>query len=201
LAQSPSRLSTIKLSRSEVEKRSVALNIGAPSAYVVRTQPPSRGFVVDDPILSPKDDGSQHLLIRGDGRTSSVTFSDGRDPSADSSGSNLSIEELRNQVWIYARNMSGNHGESRPTEFPGIIRDNEAIPVVSRGKRRLLDAIGAASATNEGPLLGVTPTDRDLLVETSYCARRLTDFMTKHFMELPEFLEQKTLRDRRPGQR
>jgi hypothetical protein len=201
LSPSPSRLTSIKLSRSDVENRAIALDLERPLAYVVRTQPPSRGFVADDPILSPKDDGSQHLLIRGDGRASSLTVSDGRDQSADQSDANVSIEELRNQVWSYSHTVSAIHSESKPTEFPGQISDNESIPIVSRGKRRLLTAIGAASPTEEDPLLGLAMTEREVLGETNYCARRLADYMQKHFMDLPDFLEQKTLRDGRVAQK
>jgi hypothetical protein len=184
------------MNQTDRSQEKLALDVDVSNAYYVPTEPVSRGYVVDEPIVSPRSDSTQDLLIRCDPRTATTSLSNKGDSSPQKSDPNVSITELRNQVWIYSEKVSGIHGAAKATGFPGQIHDNESIPVLSCGRRRLLTAIGESSATSRETRSLMASSPSELLTETSYCARRLHDFMCKRFMDLPDFLEERLVRER-----
>jgi hypothetical protein len=199
MLQTPSRLALIRMNKVELSQEKIALDLDNSAAYYVPTEPVSRGFTIDETIISPRSDNTQDLLVRNEGRMTTSSLSDKQPFSPQQSDQKLSIEELRRQVWIYSHDVSGIHGAAKAVDFPFQIQDNESIPVLSRGRRRLLNAIGEASGTNNETLSVMMATESELLTETSYCARRLHDFMNKKFMDLPDFLEPKLLREKTAG--
>jgi hypothetical protein len=98
------------------------------------------------------------------------------------------IEELKAQVWIYARKRCGPDDGRRVSPLAGVIEGGRVIPVDSRGRRRLLRIVRAAP---HAQARGETPSAREtlLLTEKSVCARRLREFYVRGRVQRPAFLE------------
>jgi hypothetical protein len=98
------------------------------------------------------------------------------------------IEELKEQVWVYSHKRSGGPDKERIGVFPGKMDGRAVVPVESRGRKRLLSILKKTPHSEDVAVWPRAGQDV-LLTEKSLCARRLRDFFQAKRLVPPEFLD------------
>jgi hypothetical protein len=144
-----------------------------------------------EPLISTRDDDFSDVTLRS---VPNVRPSDGNGMMAPLD-EDITIGEVRTQVWTYVHETKGSCESLKATEFMGEINGeiNVAIPLVTRGRRRLLNAIRESSQC-DGPEVWRPTRDPEDLTEKNYCARKLRDFLYKRNITQPDFLEKRIKR-------
>jgi hypothetical protein len=194
LQRSPSRLEQMRNSYLTYSQDNLAIDMDPSVSYFVPTAPVSRGIQREDSLISIKCGEGEDFVSQSHTRTLITSVSDKPTSTTQISDKRLSIEELRNQVWIYSHKVSGIQSESHALEFEGEIHEKQCSPIISRGRGRLLTAIRSATAFNRERDNWPGRRRPEVLTEKSYCARRLHDFFEKRKLPQPDFLEEKLIR-------
>jgi hypothetical protein len=169
----------------------LALPIDSSSPFYVPTAPASRGFQREDSLISIKQEADEDVLAQAHIR--SVTNSNPEAGALNTSISDrkLSMDELRNQVWVFSHGSCPGPSPFHGLEFHGEIHDQQYTPEISRGKARILTAIRSASASTRVKEPWQISKPCQVLTTKSYCARRLHDFFEKKNLPQPAFLEER----------
>jgi hypothetical protein len=194
LQRTPSRLQQIKSQHFKSSGSigdAMALDGHPPDLYHVPTTPLSKPRDRPEPLISARDDEYGDLAL-GSAQSSRPSIGGGlMMPLSE----DITIGELRNQVWIYVHETKGSGEHPKATEYMGEIDVDVATPLVTRGRRRLLNAI-RENSQSQAPTIWPRTEDPEVLTERNYCARRLHDFLDKRNIVQPEFLEKRVTRDR-----
>jgi hypothetical protein len=193
LYRTPSRLQQIKSQHIKPTANPLARDVEPEEPLFVPTDPsnPTRALDRADSFISirneSEDDSNSTTLRSNHSRGSGVT--------SHSLTDDLTIGELRSQVWIYVHETKGVDDGHRATEFMGDIDDGHVMPLVSRGRRRVLTAI-RSTPHSESPQIWPQTAEPEVLTDKNYCARRLHDYIDRKGLLQPGFLERRILRER-----
>lgn len=171
----------------------MALEIHPSDLYHLPTASPSKPQYRTEPLISVRDDDYGDFAL-GSMRSSRSSF--GGDLMMPLS-EDITNSEMRSQVWVYIHETKGSGTRVKAAEYMGEIDldVDVATPFVTRGRRRLLNAI-RENSQSEAPTIWPRRQDPEVLTDRNYCAKRLHDFLNKRNIAQPEFLEKRITRDR-----
>lgn len=110
--------------------------------------------------------------------------------SEESDQQSFPIVEMNNQVWIYAhaQKEKRKNDEMMVSQFNGSIIDGSAKTTLSGGQKKLKRVINGLSP--EEPVIPKM-TEKSIL-EKSYCARQVVEYLRNRSSPLPTFLQEET---------
>jgi hypothetical protein len=192
-ARTPSRLQQIRsqhFKHPDAVGGVMALEIHPSDLYHLPTASPSKPQDRTEALISVRDDD----FALGSARSSRSSFGGGlMMPLSE----DITNSEMRSQVWVYIHETKGSGNRVKAAEYMGEIDldVDVATPFVTRGRRRLLNAI-RENSQSEAPMIWPRRQDPEVLTDRNYCAKRLHDFLDKRNIAQPEFLEKRITRDR-----
>jgi hypothetical protein len=150
------------------------------------TGAPSSSLSRSDSLISLQDfdevDATDARPSRIDSHASGSSVK-GDDPQT---GARVTPTEIVGQVWYYVHSQGPRQAAiSSVRPFSGVLRDGFAQPRYSRGEVRLKHVIKEAS-----PEESITPPcSTRSIIDESFCAQKVLEFMGASHVPLPTFLE------------
>jgi hypothetical protein len=159
------------------------------SALVMPTQ--SRAKVEkdlehDDSLISMESEDESWLAGTTKARSRGLHMTDSG-PYMESS--RVSRDDLKTQVWLYAHGKQKRIATDRAELFLGHIdkQKKNSFPFLTRAKKRILRAVQGMHSREEDEIW--SEQQQVDLTETSFCARRLKEYIERKMLPVPAFLE------------
>lgn len=179
--KSPSRLQQIKMRHFDSAQTPFVMDIEKSAPYFIPTSTDKTFQEVAD-LISPRD-VVQEMIPQTVSFRSVDNTSKQQQQIIDEKA--LTIEELKNQVWIYAHKKSP-VDVNRADSYNGQLINDKAKLNVTEGKKRLLQAIFDAN-NFEKPEKPKVQTK--INTERCYTAKRLYHFYESNHLQPPSFLD------------
>jgi hypothetical protein len=107
----------------------------------------------------------------------------------------ITIEDLRRHVWIYARAQNESPDNGKIKRFEDEIVGHTIVKGERGGRKKVMDAIRKTAHSEEDDSWRKAR-QTEILTEKSYCARAVSEFLSKRHLPQPAFLQERLVRER-----
>lgn len=191
LTKSPSRLEQIKMTHFDSAAKPLEMGLPNSTYFTLQTQSSVETETDDIDLISLNGDEDDVDVAKIDPLPSSREYDNEfqRTIKNESNTCDDSITELQNQIWIYCHNSDDKQAKRPAFLYDFEITNENAIPHMSRGKKRLLAAIDDAAPESTYEQTTARKHSQSMLTERSFCARKMKDYFDKRNMWQPPFFD------------